>query len=201
MSRYSIMKYEILDGLSGWFRDWVIIACVTRCVCLYVSVSDLWTVQVLEIVEMNSCIVWLLSCFVVPTEVNSVLWDMQYHVKIHLLGYYAVLVGENTWQLFSDYEPFTNSKRCHASEDLNLGIICCCTAVISNLLSIMLFALDVRQQWWDVQELMQLAVEIRVLWWWRYGVCIQWAVLYLIFSSFKHHQWMLFVHSKLTVGV
>jgi len=48
---------------------------------------------------------------------------------------------------------------------------------------------------------MQLAVEIRVLWWWWYSVCTQWAVLYLISSPLKHHQWMLFVHSKFTVGV
>jgi hypothetical protein len=82
LSRYSIMKYEILDGLSGWFRDWsfrvwIIVACVTRCVYFYVSVSDLWTVQVLEIVGMNSCIFWPLSCFVIHTKVNSVLWDLQ----------------------------------------------------------------------------------------------------------------------------
>jgi hypothetical protein len=50
-------------------------------------------------------------------------------IKIHRLGYYAVLVGENTCQLFSDYEPFTNSKRCHASEDLessNYMLLYCC---------------------------------------------------------------------------
>ena len=49
-------------------------------------------------------------------------------------------------------------------------------------------------------RMMQLAVDICVLGWWWYSVCIQWAVLYLISSSFKHHQSMLFVHSKLTIG-
>jgi len=82
LSRYSVMKYEILGGLSGWFRDWsfrvwIIGAYVTRYVYLYVSVSDLWTVQVLEIVQMNSFIVWPFSCFVIHMKVNSVLWDMQ----------------------------------------------------------------------------------------------------------------------------
>jgi hypothetical protein len=67
-------------------------------------------------------------------------------IKIHLLGYDAVLVGENTWQLLSNYEPFTSSTKCHASEDLNLGIVCCYTAVISSLLRITLFALNVRQK-------------------------------------------------------
>jgi hypothetical protein len=150
LTRYSIMNYEILDGLSGLFRDWIIVAYATRYVYRYVPVSDLWTIQVLEIVEMNSCVVWLM-CYVNHTKVHSELWDLLLRhavlcwFKTHLLGNDAELVGENTWQLFSNYDPFTSTTRRHAPEDLNLGIVCCYTAVILSLLRIKLFKLNVRQ--------------------------------------------------------
>ena len=91
VSRYSIIKYKILDSLSGWFRDWsfsdwVTVACPTRHVYLYVSVS-FWSVNssVLEIVAMDSCIAWLM-CFVIDTKVNSVLLDLLFwHAVLYWL--------------------------------------------------------------------------------------------------------------------
>jgi hypothetical protein len=66
-------------------------------------------------------------------------------IKTHLLGNDAEFVGENTWQLFSNYDPFTSTARRHAPEDLNLGNVRCYIAVISSLLRIKLFKLNVRQ--------------------------------------------------------
>jgi hypothetical protein len=49
--------------------------------------------------------------------------------------------------------------------------------------------------------MMQLAAEIRVLWWWWCSVCITMSCLVSYLRVLKHTQWMLFFHSKLTVEV